>query len=155
MSDSAPLSYSDNDLRDILQSVRTIAVVGASANPHRPSHFVTEYMNEKGYRTIPVNPGLAGQTLLGEMVYADLASIPGPVDMVQIFRHSEAVPPIVEDAIAISAKVVWMQLGVRHDTAAAKAQAAGLRVVMDRCTKIEFSRLGCNLEVKAGQRPPQ
>jgi predicted CoA-binding protein len=138
----APLSYADDDLRDILQSVRVIAVVGASANEDRPSHTVMRFLNQRGYRTIPVNPGLAGQSLLGEKVYADLASIPEPVDMVDIFRQSDAVPPIVDQAIAMGAKVVWMQLGVRNAAAAATAQSAGLRVIMDRCPKIEVQRLG-------------
>ena len=141
MTETAPLFHTDDDLRDILQNVRTIAVVGASSNRDRPSYLVMKFLNDKGYRTIPVNPGLAGQELLGETVYADLASIPDPVDMVDIFRHSDAVPPIVNESIALGAKVVWMQLGVRHDTAAATAQAAGLRVVMDRCPKIEIGRL--------------
>ncbi|KAF0221657.1 MAG: O-acetylhomoserine [Rhodospirillaceae bacterium] len=139
------LDYSDDLLRQILRSVRTIAVVGASANWNRPSYFVAKYLQEKGYRVIPVNPGLAGQQLLGETVYADLASIPEPVDMVDIFRNSAAAGPITDQAVAIGAKVVWMQLSVRNDEAAARAQAAGLKVVMDRCPKIEFGRLGGEL----------
>ena len=136
-----PLPYSDDTLRGILRRVKTIAVVGASANWNRPSFFVMKYLREKGYRVIPVNPGQAGQEIVGETCYADLASIPVPVDMVDIFRNSEAAGPIVEEAIAIGAKVVWMQLGVRNDQAAARAQAAGLDVVMNRCPKIEFGRL--------------
>lgn len=139
---SAPLDYSDAFLRQVLQSVRTIAVVGISANPDRPSHYVAQYMQDKGYRIIPVNPGLAGQTLLGETVMADLGAIAETVDMVDIFRNSEAAGPIADQAIAIGAKVVWMQQGVRHDEAAARAEAAGLRVVMDRCPKMELARLG-------------
>jgi len=139
------LAYSDDHLRQILQGVRTIAVVGASSNWNRPSYFVMKYLNEKGYRTVPVNPGLAGQELLGEVVYKDLASIPFPVDMVEIFRNSQAAGPITDQAIAIGAKVVWMQLGVRNDEAAARAEAAGLTVVMNRCPKIEFGRLGGEL----------
>ena len=142
---AASLDYTDDFLRQILRSVRTIAVVGASSNWNRPSYFVTKYLQEKGYRVIPVNPGLAGQQLLGETVYADLASIPEPVDMVDIFRNSAAAGPIADQAIAIGAKVVWMQLSVRNDEAAARAQAAGLKVVMDRCPKIEFGRLGGEL----------
>ena len=134
-------AYSDAKLRRILAATRTIALVGASANWNRPSYFVMKYLMNKGYRVIPVNPGLAGQTLLEQKVFASLADIPEPVDMVDVFRAVEAVPAIVDEAIAIGAKVVWMQLGIRHDEAAAKAEAAGLEVVMDRCPKIEFGRL--------------
>ena len=140
-----PIPYTDDYLRGILRGVRTIAVVGASANWNRPSYFVTKYLREKGYRVIPVNPGLDGQELLGERVYKDLASIPEPVDMVDIFRNSEAAGLITEQAIEIGAKVVWMQLGVRNDEAAARAESAGLKVVMNRCPKIEFGRLGGEL----------
>ncbi len=140
-----PISYSDAKLRDILSSVRTIALVGASANWNRPSYFVMKYLQGKGYRVIPVNPGLAGQDLLGERVYASLRDIPEKIDMVEVFRASNAVGPIADDAIAIGARVLWMQLGVRNDEAAAKAEAAGLEVVMDRCPKIEFGRLGGEL----------
>ena len=145
MSELDPIPYPDDVLRQILQSVRTIALVGASANWNRPSYFVMKYLQDKGYRVIPVNPGLAGQTLLGETVYADLAAIGQPVDMVDIFRNSEAAGPITDQAVEIGAKVVWMQLGVRNDEAAARAEAAGLRVVMNRCPKIEFGRLGGEL----------
>ncbi len=145
MTTNQPIAYSDAKLRRILSSVKTIALVGASANWNRPSYFVMKYMQSKGYRVIPVNPGLAGQQLLGETAYARLADIPEPVDMVQVFRASAAAPGLVDEAIAIGAKVVWMQLGVRHDEAAAKAEAAGLEVVMDRCPKIEFGRLGGEL----------
>ncbi len=140
-----PIPYSDAKLRRILSTVRTIALVGASANWNRPSYFVMKYLQGKGYRVIPVNPGLAGQDLLGERVYASVRDIPEKIDMVDIFRASDQVPPIVEDAIAAGARVVWMQLGVRNDAAGAKAEAAGLEVVMNRCPKIEFGRLGGEL----------
>jgi predicted CoA-binding protein len=136
-----PDSYTDGYLRGILGRVKTIAMVGASTNWTRPSFFAMKYLQHKGYRVIPVNPGAAGQMLLGEKVYASLKEIPGKVDMVDIFRNSAAAGPIVEDAIAIGAPVVWMQLGVRNDEAAARAEAAGLDVVMNRCPKIEYGRL--------------
>jgi len=140
-----PIPYTDAKLRHILSTVRTIALVGASSNWNRPSYFVMKYLQGKGYRVIPVNPGLAGQDLLGERVYASLRDIPEAIDMIEVFRNSDAVPPIVDDAIAIGARVVWMQLGVRNDAAAAKAEVAGLEVVMNRCPKIEFGRLGGEL----------
>ncbi len=140
-----PVPYSDAKLRRILSSVRTIALVGASPNWNRPSYFVMKYLQGKGYRVIPVNPGLAGQELLGEPVYASVREIPEAIDMVDIFRASDRVDPIVDDAIATGAKVVWMQLGVRNDAAGARAEAAGLEVVMNRCPKIEFGRLGGEL----------
>ena len=140
-----PIPYTDDFLRGILRGVRTIAIVGASANWNRPSFFVAKYLQEKGYRVIPVNPGLDGQELLGERVYKDLASIPEPVDMVDVFRNSAAAGTITDQAIEIGAKVVWMQLGVQNDEAAARAEAAGLKVVMNRCPKIEFGRLGGEL----------
>jgi predicted CoA-binding protein len=133
--------YDDAYLREILRTVKTIAMVGASTNWNRPSYFVFKYLQGKGYRMIPVNPGSAGETLLGETVRATLADLPGPVDMVDIFRKSEVAGAITDDAIAIGAKVVWMQLGVRDDAAAARAEEAGLKVVMDRCPKIEYGRL--------------
>lgn len=140
-----PIPYPDTKLRRILGSVRAIALVGASPNWNRPSYFVMKYLQGKGYRVIPVNPGIAGQELLGERVYASLRDIPDPVDMVDIFRASDQAGPIVDDAIAIGARVVWMQLGVRNDEAGARAEAAGLDVVMNRCPKIEFGRLGGEL----------
>jgi O-acetylhomoserine (thiol)-lyase len=159
--------YPDAKLRDILRRTRTIALVGASANWNRPSHLVMKYLQLKGYRVIPVNPGLADQTLNGEKVYASLRDIPEPVDLVDIFRNAAQVPPIVEDAIAIHAKVVWMQLGIRNDAAAKRAAEAGLDVIQDRCMKIEYGRLGgelswsgvdsgiiSNRPVEAPNRPP-
>ena len=134
-------SYADGLIRAILRRVRTIAMVGASARWNRPSYFAMKYLQEKGYRVIPVNPREAGGSILGETAYADLADIPDPVDMVQVFRRADAVMPIAEQAVAIGAKVLWMQLGVRNDEAAALAERAGLRVVMNRCPKIEYGRL--------------
>jgi predicted CoA-binding protein len=133
---------SDDQIRNILTSVKTIAVVGFSANASRPSHGVAAFLQRKGFRVIPVNPGLAGQTQLGETVYATLGDIPGPVDMVDMFRASEFVAEVMEEAIAIKAKVVWTQLDVIDEAAAAKGRAAGLEVVMDRCPAIEMPRLG-------------
>ncbi|GBD43829.1 hypothetical protein HRbin40_01312 [bacterium HR40] len=135
------LSDEDRRIRDILLRVRTIAMVGASPNEMRPSYFAMMYLLNKGYRIFPVNPRVAGETILGQTVYPDLASLPEVPDMVQIFRRSEEVPPIVEEAIRLGIKVVWMQLGVIHEEAAARARAAGLEVVMDRCPKIEYGRL--------------
>ena len=137
--------YDDDYIRDILKETRTIALVGASANWNRPSYFAMKYLQAKNFRVIPVNPGLAGQTLLGETVHASLADIETPIDMVDIFRNSEAAGPVTDEAIAIGAKVVWMQLSVRNDGAAAKAETTGLRVVMNRCPKIEYARLSGEL----------
>jgi uncharacterized protein len=133
--------YDDDYIRGILRKVSVIAMVGASANWNRPSFFAMKYLQQKGYRVIPVNPKEAGNEILGEKAYAALSEIPVKVDMVDCFRASEAIPPIAEDAIRIGAKVLWMQLGVRNDEAAKKAEAAGLQVVMNRCPKIEFGRL--------------
>jgi O-acetylhomoserine (thiol)-lyase len=145
MSALDPIPYTDAKLRRILSTVRTIAMVGASSNWNRPSYFVMKYLQGKGYRVIPVNPGTAGKEQLGEMIYASLRDIPEKIDMVDVFRASDQVGPIIDDAIAIGAKVVWMQLGVRNDAAAEKAEAAGIEVVMNRCPKIEFGRLGGEL----------
>lgn len=137
------MDYSDDYLRKILDRTKTVAVVGVSANQVRPSFYVARYLGLKGYRVIPVNPGLAGQTLLGETVYADVTDIPQDVDMVDIFRKSDAVPAIVDAALARwpALQTVWMQIGVMHPEAAATAQARGVDVVQNRCPKIEYQRL--------------
>lgn len=129
---------SHEEILKILTGVRSIALIGASENPDRPSHRVMKFLQERGYRVIPVNPGLVGDSLLGEPVFAALGDIPEPVDMVDIFRNSEAAGPITDEAIAKGAKFVWMQLGVVNHEAAERALAAGLRVVMDRCPAIEL-----------------
>lgn len=138
-------ALSDPALQKILQSAKVIAVVGASSNPTRPSHYVAKYLAAQRYRIIPVNPGQAGQTLLGERVYGSLSDIPADieVDFVDIFRPSEAVPAIVEEAIGAlpALSTIWMQVGIRNAQAAARARAAGLDVVEDRCTKTEHKRL--------------
>jgi predicted CoA-binding protein len=137
--------YSDDYLRGILTATRIIAVVGASPRPQRPSHEVMRFLQRRGYRTIPVNPFAAGGEILGERVYARLADVPvdalGPIDMVDIFRRSEFAGAAVDDAITIGAKYVWMQLDVRDAAAAARAEAHGIKVVMDRCPAIEIPRL--------------
>ncbi|HEX2171245.1 MAG TPA: CoA-binding protein [Dehalococcoidia bacterium] len=124
----------------ILNDYKRIAMVGLSANQYRPSHFAAIYMQAQGYTIYPVNPQNAGQKILGRTVYASITEIPDPVEIVDIFRKPEDVPPIVDEAIAIGAKVIWMQLGVIHHEAAEKARQAGLEVVMDRCVKIEHGR---------------
>ncbi|MDX8351267.1 CoA-binding protein [Cognatiyoonia sp. IB215182] len=137
------MTYTDDHLRGILERTKTIAVVGVSANPVRPSYYVARYLGLKGYRVIPVNPGLAGQTLLGEEVYGDVTDIPDDVDMVDIFRRSEAVPPIVDAALARwpELQTIWMQIGVENAEAAAKAEARRVDVIQNRCPKIEYQRL--------------
>jgi len=132
----------DDAIRDILTSVKTVAIVGASDKPKRASHGVMKFLQEKGYRCIPVNPRLAGQTLLGETVHATLADIPERVDMVDVFRRPQDTVPIADDAIAIGARVLWMQLGVVNEEAARRAIVGGLDVIMDRCPAIEIPRLG-------------
>jgi O-acetylhomoserine (thiol)-lyase len=145
MADLESIPYSDAKIRSILERVKTIAMVGASTNWNRPSYFVMKYLQGKGYRVIPVNPTAAGQTLLGETVYAALKDIPDKIDMVDMFRAASEAPGVVADAIAIGAEVVWMQLGIRNDEAAAAGETAGLEIVMNRCPKIEFGRLGGEL----------
>jgi uncharacterized protein len=154
--------YSDDLIRSILTGMKTIAMVGASDSPARPSYLVYKYLRERGFRVIPVNPGKAGQDFLGEPFVAKLADIAEPIDMVDIFRASDAAPTIVEEALALSPppKVIWMQLTVRNDAAAALAEARGLTVIMDRCPKIEFGRLsgeiswqGINSRVLSAKKP--
>ncbi|PWK60547.1 CoA-binding protein [Roseicyclus mahoneyensis] len=134
---------SDDQLRDILERAKVFACIGVSPNPVRPSHYVGRYLTLKGYRVIPVNPGRAGTTLWGGEVKARLSDVTEPVDVVDIFRKSEAVPEIVEEALALEPlpSVIWMQIGVSHPEAAAKARAAGLTVIENRCPKIEYQRL--------------
>jgi predicted CoA-binding protein len=155
-------SYDNAYIAGILNSVKTVAMVGASANDVRPSFFVLKYLLNKGFSVFPVNPGHAGKEILGRVTYAKLADIPEPIDMVDIFRASAAVPPIVDQALALDPlpKVIWMQLTVRNDEAAAKAEAAGVKVVMNRCPKIEYGRLsgeigwnGVNSGVLSSKKP--
>ncbi|CAO3419167.1 CoA-binding protein [Azospirillum argentinense] len=143
MSGPAPShdGYSDEFIRQVLDRVKTIALVGASNDPVKASFIVLKYLRDKGYRVIPINPKLAGQTILGERVHASLSDLPEPPDMVDVFRNAAAAGGVTDEAIAAGAKVVWMQLGVRNDEAAARAEAAGLTVVMNRCPKIELQRL--------------
>jgi predicted CoA-binding protein len=155
-------SYDNDYIAGILNSIRTVAVVGASANDVRPSFFVTKYLVDKGFTVFPINPGQAGKEIAGRLAYARLADVPVAIDMVDIFRASDGVPPIVEEALALKPlpKVIWMQLTVRNDAAAAKAEAAGVKVVMDRCPKIEYGRLsgeigwnGVNSRVISSKKP--
>jgi predicted CoA-binding protein len=156
--------YTDAYVAGILAGSRTIAMVGASAVTNRPSYFAMKYLLGKGYEVIPVNPNLAGGEIQRRRVYAALAEVPGPVDIVDIFRHSAAAAEVVREAIALKdklgIKVIWMQLGVRNDAAAAEAEAAGLKVVMNRCAKIEYGRLsgeigwaGVNVGILSSRRP--
>jgi predicted CoA-binding protein len=139
--------YDDGYIRGILNTAKTIAMVGVSANTSRPSYFAFKYLLERGYRMVPVNPGLAGQDLLGQRVYARLGDIAEPVDMVDVFRASQYAPAIVEEMLAMRPvpRVLWMQLGVRNDEAAARAEAHGVKVVMNRCPKIEYGRLSSEI----------
>ena len=155
-------SYDDAYISGILNSVKTIAIVGASANDVRPSFFVLKYLLNKGFNVYPVNPKEAGKDILGTKFYARLADIPVPLDMVDIFRASDAVPGIVDEVLKLDPlpKVIWMQLTVRHDEAAARAEAAGIKVVMNRCPKIEYGRLsgeiawnGVNSRVLSSKKP--
>jgi len=137
--------YTDDYIKSILRSTKVIAMVGASGNEMRPSYFAMKYLLDKGFIIHPINPGMAGKKILGQTVYAALKDVPAPVDMVDIFRASDAAPAIVDEALAekdrFGLKTVWMQLGVINEEAADKARAAGLNVVMDRCPKIEYGRL--------------
>ena len=160
--DTHTAAYTDDEIRAVLDDVKTIAMVGASAKAVRPSYFVLKYLLAKGYRVIPVNPGQAGKEILGQRVYGALADIPEPVDMVDIFRSSDAAARVVDEALALEPqpKVIWMQLGVRNDQAAAKAEATGLRVIMNRCPKIEYGRLsgeigwtGVNTKTISAKKP--
>jgi uncharacterized protein len=156
--------YSNGYIRGILSSVKVIAMVGASANEVRPSYFVLKYLIDRGYRVYPVNPMLAGKEILGRPVFAALKDVPEPIDMVDIFRNSEAAAAVVDEALALEPKpsVIWMQLAVRNDAAAARAEAAGVKVVMNRCPKIELGRLsseiawmGVNSRTISSKRAPQ
>ncbi|PIU05146.1 MAG: CoA-binding protein [Methylobacterium sp. CG08_land_8_20_14_0_20_71_15] len=155
-------AYPDALIRGILKACRSIALIGASANPARPSWIVLKYLRERGYDVVPVNPGLAGQELLGATVVASLSDLGRPVDMVEIFRNSAAAGPIVDEALALPSlpKVIWMQLGVRDHAAAARAEARGVQVIMNRCPKIEYGRLsgeigwtGVNSRIISSRKP--
>ena len=155
-------TYSDDLIRSILKSAKRIALVGASDNPSRPSYFVFKYLSERNYDVIPVNPARVGQNLLGKPFISSISEIEGPIDMVEVFRNSEAAMPIVEDALRLDPlpKVIWMQLGVRNDEAAALAEAKGVTVIMNRCPKIEYGRLsgeiswqGVNSRILSSKKP--
>ncbi len=140
-------SYPDSYIRGILNTVKTVAMVGFSPKENRPSYFAFKYLLERGYRVIPVNPGQAGKEVLGQKIYAKLSDIPDPIDMVDVFRGSEHVLPIVQEALTLQPKpqVIWMQLTVRNDEAARLAEEAGMKVVMNRCPKIEYGRLSTEI----------
>jgi uncharacterized protein len=140
-------AYPDSYIRGILNTVKTIAMVGASEKENRPSYFAFKYLLEHGYRMIPVNPGHAGETMLGQKIYARLSDIPEPIDMIDIFRASQYALPIVQEALSLNPRpqVIWMQLGIRNDEAAALAEANGMKVVMNRCPKIEYGRLSSEI----------
>src|SRR6201987_5733109 len=156
-------TYPDSYIRGILYTVKTIAMVGASERENRPSYFAFKYLLERGYKMIPVNPGHAGETMLGQKIYARLSDIPEPIDMVDIFRASQYALPIVQEALSLKPRpqVIWMQLGIRNDEAAALAEANGMKVVMNRCPKIEYGRLsseigwiGVNSRTLSSKRAP-
>ncbi|MDQ2954599.1 MAG: CoA-binding protein [Pseudomonadota bacterium] len=156
-------TYADTYIRGILNTVKTIAMVGISPKENRPSYFAFKYLIERGYRMIPVNPGQAGKEILGQKVYAKLSAIPYPVDMVDIFRASQHAMPIVDEALTLNPKpqVIWMQLGIRNDDAVAKAEEAGVKVGMNRCPKIEYGRLsseiswmGVNSRILSSKKAP-
>ena len=140
-------SYPDTYIRGILNTVKTIAMVGASEKENRPSYFAFKYLLERGYKMIPVNPGRAGELMLGQRIYARLADIPEPVDMVDIFRAAQYAPAVVQEALTLNPRpqIIWMQLGIRNDEAAALAEANGLKIVMNRCPKIEYGRLSSEI----------
>lgn len=155
-------TYPDPYIKGILDEVKTVAMIGASANNVRPSYFVLKYLLSKGYEVWPINPGQAGKEILGQKVYSSLDELPAVPDMIDIFRNSEAAGAIVDDVIASGKlpKVIWMQLTVRHDEAAARAEAAGIKMVMNRCPKIEYGRLsgeigwaGVNSRTLSSKRP--
>ncbi|MFH8134043.1 CoA-binding protein [Pantoea osteomyelitidis] len=132
----------DQTIRDVLTSTKRIALVGASDRPERPSYYVMKYLLDQGYEVVPVSPKLAGKTLLGQTAYGSLAEVPGKVDMVDVFRNAEAAWGVAQEAIAIGAKTLWLQMGVVNEQAAVLAQDAGMTVIMDRCPKMEIPRLG-------------
>jgi uncharacterized protein len=154
--------YDDAFIRGILDKVKTIAVVGASQGDDKPSMFVVKYLSERGYRVFPINPGRTGELVAGVQAYARLADVPEPIDMVDVFRRSDAVPRVLDEVLKLSPlpKIFWMQLGVRNDEAAARAEAAGMTVIMDRCPKIEYGRLsreigwvGVNTRTLSSKKP--
>jgi predicted CoA-binding protein len=155
-------SYDDAFIRGILDKVKTVAVVGASQGDDKPSMFVVKYLSERGYRVFPINPGRAGQLVAGVKAYGRLADVPEPIDMVDVFRRSDAVPNVLDEVLALSPvpKIFWMQLGVRNEEAAARAEAAGMTVIMNRCPKIEYGRLsreigwvGVNTRTLSSKKP--